>query len=339
MPNDVSENLDEASAVDANSADAPAVSILIVGYNTKDLLIDCLAGLYEHTRNLKYEILYVDCSNDGSVQVVRDRFPSVRVIENDQNLGFGRGNNFLARHAKGEYLLLLNPDTLIYDNAIGTLYEFAQRTPGAGAWGGVTRLPTGTIDPGCQQPAPGLGSLLLLLLGLGKLALPTVESDDGMGIDVPSLSGAFMMMPRELWEQLGGFDESFFMYCEETDLCYRVRAAGRRVLITSSASIVHLVGSGSAQSAKRMLALTRGGMHLSRKHFGTWHVMTEAVLRWLYSLSRYALSLLGQPVIGSACAKELRARHAPIIANPGAWLGGWTNRAVAQNSSKGQSST
>lgn len=322
-----------------DNIETPAISVLIVGYNSKDLVMDCLEGLFKHTCGLNYEVLYVDCSNDGSVQAVRDRFPSVRVIDNDQNLGFGRGNNFLARHAKGDFLLLLNPDTLVQNNALGALYDFAQRTPDAGAWGGVSRLPNGKIDPGCQQLAPGLGSLVLLLLGLGKLALPRVESDDGMGIDVPSLSGAFMMMPRELWEQLDGFDESFFMYCEETDLCYRVRASGRRVLITPKASIVHLVGSGSAQSAKRMLALTRGGMHLSRKHFGALHVFAEAVIRWLYSFSRYVFGLVGQPVVGNARAKELRDRHLPIIAKPGAWLGGWTNKAVSESSSKGQTST
>lgn len=301
----------------------PVISILIVGYNTKDLVLDCLEGLYEHTRGPSFEVLFVDCSNDGSEQAIRERFPCVRVIDNGENLGFGRGNNFLARYAQGDFLLLLNPDTLIKDNAIGALYDFASNTPDAGAWGGITRLPDGAIDPGCRQACPGLGSAFLTLIGLGSMACPDIEADGGGGVDVHSLSGAFMMLPRGLWQKLGGFDESFFMYCEETDLCLRVRKAGYRVLITTHSSIVHLVGSGSAQSAKRMIALTRGGMHLTRKHHGGLHIYASGIIRWLYSVSRYALGVVGTPLIGGKRAAQLRSRHAPIVCKPGQWFGGW----------------
>ncbi|MEO0477155.1 MAG: glycosyltransferase family 2 protein [Planctomycetota bacterium] len=316
----------QADAVDQHDRTeaGPAISILIVGYNTKDLVLDCLRGLYQHTAGPSFEVLFIDCSNDGSEQAIRDSYPDVRVIDNDKNLGFGRGNNFLAAHARGDYVLLLNPDTLIKDNAIGALYDFARSTPEAGAWGGVTRLSDGSIDPGCQQAAPGLGSGLMMLLGMGSKTKPDVEADHGSGVDVASLSGAFMMLRRELWEELGGFDESFFMYCEETDLCYRVRQAGRKVLITPRSSIVHLVGSGSAQSPKRMLALTRGGMHLVRKHNGPARVFIDGTLRWLYSASRYALGLIGAPLIGKDRAAELRQRHAPIVCHPGQWFRGWS---------------
>ena len=166
------------------------------------------------------------------------------------------------------------------------------------------------------------------LVGFSSATIPDVEADDGSGIEVSSLTGAFMMLPRDLWKKLGGFDESFFMYCEETDLCLRVKQAGRRVLITTQSSIVHLVGSGSAQSAKRMLALTRGGMHLSRKHHGTMHVLTEAALRWLYSVSRYVLGVVGVPLIGGQRAAQLRSRHAPIVCKPGQWFFGWNQSAI-----------
>lgn len=318
----------QSAAQDADDTQAhhgPAVSILIIGYNTKDLLVDCLTGLFEHTEGLDYEVLFTDCSNDGSAQMLAERFPEVRVIENSENLGFGRGNNFLARHARGRYLLLLNPDTLINDNAIGELHEFARRTPDAGAWGGVTRLPDGSIDPGCRQAAPGLYSAFMQLIGLGSRVSPDVESNADQGTDVPSLSGAFMMVPRDLWQQLGGFDESFFMYCEETDLCFRIHQLGRGVLITPRASIVHLVGSGSSQSPKRMLALTRGRMHLTRKHFSSLHVAVEGMIRWLYSASRYVMGLLGRPLIGAARSAQLRARHAPILCCPRQWMRGWAD--------------
>lgn len=301
----------------------PTISVLIVGYHTKDLVLDCLAGLYRHTSGPSFEVLYTDCSNDGSEQAIRDLYPMVRVIENDENLGFGRGNNFLARHARGAYLLLLNPDTLIQDNAVGWLYDFARATPAAGAWGGVTRLPNGEIDPGCQQAGPELKNALLALIGMASKTRPDVEADRVGGVEVASLSGAFMMLPRDVWQELGGFDESFFMYCEETDLCWRIRKTGRKVLITPHCTIIHLVGSGSAQNPKRMLALTRGGMHLARKHHGPLYVHVNAALRWLHSASRYTLGVVGIPLIGRQRAAQLRSRHAPIICKPGQWFGGW----------------
>lgn len=309
----------------------PSVSVLIVGYNTKDLVLDCLAGLFKHTRDLSFEVLFVNNSEDGSERAIRDAYPAVRVIDNTQNMGFGRGNNYLARHARGDYLLLLNPDTLVDNNAIHDLYVFAQHHPEGGAWGGVTRLKNGEIDPSCKQSGVGLGKSLLMLVGLSKLACPDVSSADAM--DVASLSGAFMMMPRDLWHELGGFDESFFMYSEETDLCYRVRRTGRRVLITSRSSITHLVGSGSSQSPSRMLALTRGGMHLTRKHFGTIYVLIEASLRWLYSATRYLLGLFGAPLVGAERAAQLRARHLPIVQHPGSWFYGWAEASSYRTSS------
>lgn len=332
---DQAEHEDGASTV---ADQRPAVSILIVGYNTKDLLMDCLLGLFEHTAGLSFEVLYVDCSNDGSVQATKERFPLVRVIDNDENLGFGRGNNFLATHARGQFLLLLNPDTLIKDNAVGELYEFALRTPYAGAWGGVTYLPNGEIDPSCQQVGFGLGKAVLQLFGLRSVTCPTAVADDGQGVDVPSLSGAFMMISRSLWQQLEGFDESFFMYCEETDLCHRVRLSSHRVLITSRASVTHLVGSGSAQSPKRMLALTRGGVHLTRKHHGRIYVYADVAIRWLYSASRFGLGMVGAPLIGGERAAQLRSRHAPILLQPSKWTGGWSPRSSAKTKPEVKSS-
>lgn len=301
---------------------APVLSVLIVGYNTKQLVLDCLEGLFEHTRGLNYEVLFVDNSSDGSELAIREKFPRVRVIDNDENMGFGRGNNFLAQHAAGEYLLLLNPDTLVQNNAIGLLYEFAKQHPEGGAWGGVTRLPNGSVDPGCKQAGIGLGKSILLMIGLSKMACPDVTS--GKVIDVPSLSGAFMLMPSSLWKQLGGFDETFFMYSEETDLCYRVRKSGRRVLITPKSSIVHLVGSGSSHSPKRLMSMNRGGMHLTRKHFGPVYIFLDGLIRWLHSAMRFSIGIVGLPLIGKERAARLRAAHAPIVFSPGQWFCGWS---------------
>ena len=312
----------ERSAPDADPR--PAVSVLIVGYNTKDLLMDCLDGLFKHTHGVDFEVLYADCSDDGSVQAVREKFPAVRVIDNDENLGYGRGNNFLARHARGEYLLLLNPDTLVRDNAVGALYDCAREHPEAGAWGGETELPDGNMDPGCKQTGPGLRFLVSYIFGMSKLVAGGLPNDASEAAPVATLTGAFMMVQRDLWDRLGGFDESFFMYCEEMDLCYRIKQAGHDIVMTPKARIVHLVGSGSGQSPARMIALSKGATHFNRKHFGKLYTAVDIVLRWFYSFTRYALGVIGMPLVGRERARTLRNRHLPIITRPCQWTKGWS---------------
>jgi len=301
------------------------VSVLIVGYKSRDLLADCLRGLYEHTRGVAMEVLYVDCSDDGSCGLVRERFPQTRVIDNDENLGFGRGNNFLARHAQGRYLLLLNPDTLIEDNAVGKLVRFADATADAGAWGGMTMLPDGRVDPGSQQKRPGIRHSLFRLLGLNRLNRGGLTADASGPADVEVLCGAFMMVRRDVWERLGGFDESFFLYCEEVDLCYRLHLAGYRILMTPDSKIVHLVGSGDSKSGARMVALTKGSVHFERKHFGPAHNVIDLALRWLYSATRYVGGVLARPMIGAERSARLRDRNRPIVFGPGEWMRGWAD--------------
>ena len=301
---------------------APEVSVLIVGYNTKDLLADCLRGLYEYTQGVDFEVLFIDCSDDGSAKMLAQDFPQVRVIDNDQNLGFGRGNNALAKHALGQRLLLLNPDTIIKDNAIGELCAFADSQPDAGAWGGITVLPNGQIDPGCRQAGPGLAIMVYRLIGLRARSEAGLTLDDTEPAEVPVLTGAYMMVRRDVWQQLEGFDESFFMYCEETDLCLRIWRAGYRILMTPKSRITHLVGSGASDSPKRTLAMTKGVMHMARKHFGSLHVLAEGLLRWTYSLSRFTAGLLLAP-IKPAKAASMRKKHRVIVFNPKQWWGGW----------------
>lgn len=300
----------------------PELSVLIVGYNTRDLVADCLRGLYEHTSGVDFEVLFLDCSDDGSEQMLAEQFPQVRVIENQENLGFGRGNNALARHARGQRLLLLNPDTVIQDNAVGELNVFAKHEPEAGAWGGITVLPDGRIDPGCRQAGPALSVMVYRLIGLRSLSEAGLTLAATEPAEVPVLTGAYMMVRRDVWEQLDGFDESFFMYCEETDLCLRIWRAGYRILMTPKSRITHLVGSGASDSPKRTVAMTKGTMHLARKHFGSLHVLAEGLLRWTYSFSRFVAGLLLAP-IKPAKASSMRKKHRVIVFNPRQWWGGW----------------
>lgn len=301
---------------------SPKVSVLIVGYKAKDLVSDCLRTLYAYTTGIDFEVVFVDCSDDGSSAMLARDFSQVRVIENHENLGFGRGNNFVARHAKGEYLLLLNPDTLLRDNAIGELMSFAENCSDFGACGGVTELPDGRVDPGCQQTGPGLRFALYRLLGLKSLGTGGLSAESVDPGDVPVLTGAFMLIRRDRWEQLGGFDESFFMYCEETDLCLRIRHAGYRVVMVPKARITHLVGGGAADNPRRMLAMCKGAMHMDRKHFGSMHVLCEGLLRWTHSLTRYLGGVVFSP-LRPGKASVLREKHRSIVFQPKQWWGGW----------------
>lgn len=304
------------------------LSVLIVGYNTKVLVDECLRGLYEHTAGVDFEVLFVDCSNDGSDKMLAKDFPQVRVIENTQNLGFGRGNNLLAKHARGERLLLLNPDTIISDNAIGELNRLAKSTPyeDAGAWGGMTILPDGRVDPGCRQSGAGLKYLVYRTLGMRSASEAGLAPNATDPQDVPVLTGAFMMVRRDVWEQLGGFDESFFLYCEETELCLRIRRAGHRIVMTPKSRITHLVGSGASENPNRMLAMTKGNRHMARKHFGLLHQVCDGCLRWFYSFTRYVAGFLLMPIKPDK-ARGMRQKHQLVVFKPHQWWRGWERMA------------
>lgn len=141
------------------------LSILIVCYQSRELILPCLRSVEQHTIGCTYEVLMVDCSNDGAVDLVKSEFPKTRIIENTENLGFGKGNNVLETHAVAPYLLLLNPDVILTDDSISELFRTAVSMPKAGAIGGRTRMLNGERDPGCRQFAPTLFRLAVSVFG------------------------------------------------------------------------------------------------------------------------------------------------------------------------------
>lgn len=297
------------------------LSVIIVCYKARELVTDCLRGLYAHTRDVEFEVVLCDNSSDGTVELVRKEFPQVRVIDNTINWGYGAGNNFLCRHAHGKYFLLLNPDTLIHDNAIGELVRLARATPNGGAWGGVTMLANGQIDPGCQQIGPGLINAICHATFLGRFRRGGIAPGSNEPAQVPVLSGAFMMFPADLWRELGGFDESFFMYNEEEEICYRVRQRGREVWMTPRARITHLVGSGEVRNPKRMMFMMRSRMHLQWKHHGILYVTLAGLIVWLHVALRYIVSFI--PVAGAEKRRVLREAFRELTFKPSLWWTGW----------------
>jgi len=301
----------------------PDVSVLIVGYNCCALLTDALEHLFRSEGDFTYEVLFVENGHgDNTLEVVGDQFPTVQIIENQTNLGFGAGNNVLAKHARGRYVLLLNPDTQIDPSAIKHLLAFADAHPELGAAGGTTHHPDGTIESSCAQPGPSYPVALLNAVGLGRLCRSVIDIP-AHPVQARILSGAFMLVPREVWERLDGFDESFFMYNEETDLCLRIAELGKPLWLIPSARVVHLVGSGDGLRPKRILSMTISGMHLTRRRFAKWRWPLTAAIILLHSGVRYFGSFAATPFIGFDRAKRLREAFGPLFFHPTLWWFGY----------------
>lgn len=273
-------------------ATPPRLSIIVVSYNTRDLTLACLRSVYAQTRDTAFELLVVDnASSDGSAAAIADEFPGARLWPLGENLGFAAANNFAARHATGEWLLLLNPDTVVLDGAIDRLVAFAQAAaashPRAGIFGGRTLFADGSLNPTSCWAAPTMWSTFCIASGLTSLfrgstlfnpeAMPAWRRDSVREVDI--VTGCFFLLRRSLWERLGGFDPAFFMYGEEADLCLRARKLGVRGLICPDATIVHYGGASESVRSDKMVRLFRAKAQLFRRHWTPRRA--EALIRLL----------------------------------------------------------
>jgi len=215
-------------------SEVPLVSILVISYNTQAMTLACLASIAAETR-VPHEVIVLDnASPDGSASAIAERFPAMRLIASETNHGFARGNNIAAREARGRYLLLLNPDTVVLDHAIDRLVAFAERTPEAGIWGGRTVFADGRLNPMSVFADQTLWSVFCRTSGLALAfrGSPLFNPEEygawprDAEREVDAVQGCFLLIRRDLWEALGGFDASFVMYGEEADLCRRARARG-----------------------------------------------------------------------------------------------------------------
>lgn len=299
------------------------VSILIVCYKSLDLISQCLSGLYEHTSGVTYEVLLLDCSNDGTVELVRKQFPQTVVIENSENLGYGKGNNVLAEHARGKYIILLNPDVIIRDNAIGELYQTAVSMPRAGAIGGWSKLPNGQRDPGVRQCIPTLFRMFVSAVGGARFFNGALPESATAAQEVETLSGAFMLVRSDAWREIHGFDTSFFMYSEELDLCCQLRRRGWGIVMTPRAEIIHLGGSGEGKTPQRTQWLTTSRMHFLRKYWTLPMVWLAGSMIWAHALIRVGIGAVGSPFRHQDWARPLLQAYLPIVVKPRTWWYGF----------------
>jgi hypothetical protein len=226
------------------------LSIVIICWNDLRVIGDCLRSIYEGTHATDFEVIVSDNgSTDGSVEFVQQKFPQVRVIENRANLRFSKGNNVGIRASQGDYILILNPDTIIHDGALDKWMDFAGRHPEAGAFGCRVVGADGSYQESAR-PFPTIRRDLIAALYLRPLArLSNFFASDhywGWKGDTERIvdwqCGCSILFRGDLLRSLGGFDEQFFYYYEEVDLCRRVWQAGYPVIYTPDVSITHLGG-------------------------------------------------------------------------------------------------
>jgi hypothetical protein len=322
----------EGGRAGVHAGGAPAVSILVISYNTREMTLDCLRSVVAETRG-PYELIVLDnASADGSAEAIAAEFPDIRLIAHPDNLGFAEGNNVAARHARGEYLLLLNPDTLVLRGALDTLVAFARANPEAGIWGGRTLFADGALNPGSCWRRLDLWALAMRASGLGSLfrasPLFNAEGYGGWPRDtvrqVDIVTGCLFLIRRESWDRLGGFDPTYVMYGDEADLCRRAQAIGLRPMVTPDAEIVHYAGASQPVRADRTVRLNRGLMTLIRRHFPPWQQPLARGLMLAAPLSR-TLAFDVMALVGAG-DPERRAAWRDVWRRRAEWRDGWPDR-------------
>lgn len=255
------------------------VSILVVSYNTRELTLAAIESALEQTKRHPCEIIVWDnASSDGSAEAIGQRFGDrVRVVAGRDNLGFAAANNEAAKLSSAPWLLLLNPDTVVLDGAIDTLMDAALSMPGCGILGGRTVFADGRLNPSSAWSEPTPWSMLLRGLGISAVfrnsrwanpeVLPGWDRSTRRHVDI--VSGCFLLIRRDLWDDLGGFDTRFRIYAEEFDLCMRARSKGATPLIIPEATIVHLGGASDTVKVDQTVRQFRGRSLLFDKHWSS----------------------------------------------------------------------
>lgn len=267
----------------------PSVAIVIVSYNCREPLRQCLSSL-QAGGAIAHVIVIDNASGDGSADMMREEFPSVQLIVNAENRGFAAACNQGIRATTDEFVLLLNPDTVVGPDALARLLTVMHQEPKVGACGPRILGPDGTLQPSCRR-FPTLGRVIADEFGLrGAYRMSGWAHDDTREVD--QLMGACLMVRRAALNEVGAFDERFFLYFEEVDLCWRLRASGWRVQFVHDATIMHVGGASSRPiRAAALVHRYRSMFAFYRKHYPGWHLL---VLKLAVQVSTIARLLIGQ---------------------------------------------
>lgn len=269
-----------------NTMKSPVLSIIIVSYNTKQLTLDCVESIYKETdpETLPFEVILADnASTDGSVEAIKEfeqTHHNLVLIENNENAGFGKGNNQAVKQAKGEYILLLNTDTVLLDRAIELLFAYYRENEAKIQFLGGKLLNKDLSPQPSAAPFYTLPVVFTALFLRGDYWGATRSSPETVK-QVGWVSGACILTKKAYYQELNGFDEGIFMYMEEVDLLYRAKKQGYSTFFYPDAHFIHLGSASSTSGNKRtapILQVFRGFLYFYHKHYGRFELILLKVM-------------------------------------------------------------
>lgn len=285
------------------------VSIILVSFNTKELTRDCLKSVFEKTMGIEFEVFVVDnASTDGSVEMIEQEFPQVKVIKNPKNKGFGAANNIAIRQSNAKYVFLLNTDTILLNNAVKIFFDFMEKPENdqVGCCGGNLYRK----DLSYQHSYGNISSLENIFIGelhLYKVFKKYCEDkfihEDKFATDtvkvVEYVTGADMFLRKSVLNKVGLFDERFFMYCEDSELCYRIKKYGYKSVIVPESKIIHLNSLDGRVSVEKLKLQKISELKFFRKYYGKKQVFIAKLsyifcyfIKYIYTLDFYFLQKL-----------------------------------------------
>lgn len=268
------------------------VSIIIVAWNVRELLHNCIKSVYEQTKGISFEVIYVDnASEDRSVKMVKNEFPEVKVIENEANKGFIIANNQGIEIAQGRYVLLLNSDTVILDNAVVKTVRFADAHPEAAVVGCKVLSPDGTLQRHCFM-YPSILNMVLSATYLYKI-FPKSRFfgrermtwwDYNYAREVETISGCFSLVRKEAIKQVGLMDDVYFVYGDDIDWCYRFKKSGWKIMFAPDAEIIHCNGQSTKLKPSKFMLQLYGSRLIFMKKYGNRLTFLLACILTAWSL-------------------------------------------------------
>jgi GT2 family glycosyltransferase len=269
----------------------PKISVIIVNYNVREFILQSLYSIDKALKDISHEIVVIDnASIDGSIQEIQKHFPSVHMIINEKNIGFSAANNQGFKKASGDYLVLINPDTIVQEDTFSKLLKFMEKTPDAGAVSCKILNPDGSFSIDCRHSVPtpltafwkitGLSRLFPKSRIFGRYNLTFLDPEETNVVE--AISGSFMFIRRETFNQVGYLDERFFMYCEDIDYCHRINQTGWKIYYLPTSNIIHYKGESTKKNnLDYIITFNKSLYTFYKKHFQQKYV---TLFRWLILL-------------------------------------------------------
>jgi N-acetylglucosaminyl-diphospho-decaprenol L-rhamnosyltransferase len=282
------------------------LSIIIVNWNSKEFLMNCLASVETQTSGVKYEIVVIDSGSfDGCEQMLKESYPHVLYLQSDSNIGFAKANNVAFRASVGDHVLFLNPDTKLVGPAVSVMMQYLRELPEAGAVGCRLLNSDGSLQTTCVQAFPTIVGQFVNSHALRAIfprwsiwGTEALYGASDRPTKVEAISGACIMLKRRVFEDVGLFSEEYFMYAEDIDLCYKVRQAGYASYYIPEATVLHFGGGSSdkAPSEFAVVMMRKSILQFLNKTRGSIYGLTYRASTALLAITRLSLLLFLWPL-------------------------------------------